>query len=321
MNFGCKSAVRRRSVSARSRRLSKTPSSSKLRSVFGPGDTIGQCLLEHQVGAGAFGVVFKARHQLLDIPVAIKFLPGELADKSPEYVDLFLREARTAIRIRHKNVIGLYEAGHQGGQYYLMMEFAPNGSVYDRLQRSVGTLTEAEVIRIMIETAQGLSAAAEMNIIHRDIKPANLMFGAQNEIKIADLGLAKRVARPESSEQLAASIKLEQLTLLRGEPSIQGTPDYMAPEMAVSPDTVDCRADLYSLGITAYHLLTGQLPFDGAAPLQVIMKHVTQVMISPRQHRPAMSPGLEQTIMRLVEKKPENRYQTPVDLVSALAAL
>ena len=97
------------------------------------GDTIGQCRLELMVGAGAFGVVFKARHQLLDIPVAVKFLPKERAAKNPEYVDLFLREARTAIRIRHKNVIGLYEAGVQGGQYFLIMEYAPGGSVQERL--------------------------------------------------------------------------------------------------------------------------------------------------------------------------------------------
>ncbi|MEI6236143.1 MAG: serine/threonine-protein kinase [Planctomycetota bacterium] len=301
--------------------LTSSQSQSKARSVFGPGDTIGQCVLEEKVGQGAFGVVYKARHQLLDIPVAIKFLPGELADKSPEYIDLFLREARTAIRIRHKHVIGIYEAGQQGGQYFLMMEFAPNGSVLDRLQRSSGSLPEEDVIRIMRETALGLAAAAEVNIIHRDIKPANLMFGAQNEIKVADLGLAKRVSRPESSDQLAASIKAEQLTMLRGEQTIQGTPDYMAPETATAPDSVDIRADLYSLGITAYHLLTGRVPFDGNAPLQVIMKHVTQIMIPPRQHMPSVSPKLEAIIMRLVEKNPEDRFQTPMELAAALGAV
>src|SRR6185295_14362390 len=127
----------------------------------------------------------------------IKFLPYELASKSQDYIDMFLREARMAIRIRHKHVIGLYEAGQQDGQFYLMMEFAPNGSLYDKLSGRVGLLPVKETIRILTETAMGLSAAEEHNIIHRDIKPANLMFGAQNEVKIADLGLAKRLALPD----------------------------------------------------------------------------------------------------------------------------
>ena len=289
---------------------------------FNAGDVVGQCELERVVGSGAFGVVFKARHKLLDIPVAIKFLPAELAQKDSQYINLFLREARTAIRIRHKHVIGLYEAGQQDGQYYLMMEFAPNGSLHDRLQQTSGRLPVAETIRILKETALGLAAAEESNIVHRDIKPANLMFGAQNEIKIADLGLAKRVARPDKvSGDVAASIQAEQLTLLRGEVSLQGTPDFMAPEMATSPDKVDIRADLYALGVTGYRLLAGRLPFEGETPIQAIMKHVTQPVPPLREFSPGVPPKLEQLVMRLLDKKPENRYQRPGELAAALAGM
>ncbi|HLX63948.1 MAG TPA: serine/threonine-protein kinase [Planctomycetota bacterium] len=283
------------------------------------GDSVGQCKLEYLVGAGAFGVVFKARHQLLDIPIAVKVLPIDLASKNPDYVALFLREARTAIRIRHKHVIGLYEAGQQHGQYYLTMEFAPNGSVLQLIEKSGGKLPPDRVIRIIRETALGLGAAEEIKIVHRDIKPANLMFGAEHEIKIADLGLAKRlpVANPISG-QVDLSIRNEQLTMLRGENSIQGTPAYMAPEMATSPDKIDIRADLYSLGITAYHMLTGSVPFDSPNQLQIMVKHVTQVAVPPRELNSAIPVELEKIVMKLLEKDPGKRFQRPGELVAAL---
>jgi serine/threonine protein kinase len=289
---------------------------------FRSGDTIGQCRLEQMLGAGSFGVVFKARHQLLDIPVAVKFLPKERALKNPEYIDLFLREARTAIRIRHKNVIGLYEAGIEGGQYFLIMEFAPGGSVQDRLELRGGKLPIDDVIRILRDVASGLAAAEEMNIIHRDIKPANLMFGAQNEVKIADLGLAKRLLRPSGgSEDINASVRREQLTMRRGENMIQGTPAYLAPEMALTPDQVDIRADLYSLGVTAYQLLTGQLPFDAKDPMQVMMKHVTEPVVPPRTIDREIPESLQAVVLKLMEKKPHDRYQTAKEVVSVASAL
>jgi serine/threonine protein kinase len=288
-------------------------------SPFAIGDLVGQCKLDKLVGSGAFGVVFKAQHQLLDIPVAVKFLPTELASRNPEYIGLFLREARTAIRIRHKHIIGLYEAGNQSGQYYLIMEFAPGGSVQDKLDALKGKLPPADVVRILRETALGLSAAEEMGIVHRDIKPANLMFGAQGEIKIADLGLAKRIARPsEMDGAINASIKAEQLTMMRGDNAIQGTPAYIAPEAALKPETVDSRCDLYSLGVTAYQLLTGRLPFDGTEPLQVMMKHLTQA-VPPMQN--GVPPKLEEVVLKLMAKTPDGRYQTAMELVRAIDAL
>jgi eukaryotic-like serine/threonine-protein kinase len=294
----------------------------RMKAPFAIGDLVGQCRLEKVVGAGAFGVVYKAQHKLLDIPVAVKFLPTELATRNPEYVSLFLREARTAIRIRHKHIIGLYEAGHQNGQYYLIMEFAAGGSVQDRAEQMKGRLPQAEVVRILRETALGLSAAEEMDIVHRDIKPANLMFGSQQEIKIADLGLAKRIARPEGMDSaINASIKAEQLTMLRGDNTIQGTPAYIAPEAAMRPDTVDSRCDLYSLGVTAYQLLTGKLPFEGTEPLQVMMKHLTQPVPPMAQFGATIPAELEAVVMKLMAKKPDDRYQRANELIGALGTL
>jgi len=286
--------------------------------VIGAGTVFGQCVLEAKVGAGAFGVVYRGRHRFLDMPVAVKLLPVELATKYPEYIGLFLREARTAIRIRHKNVIGLYEAGEENGQYYLIMEFAAGGTVSERMVNFPQGMPFDESVRVIREAALGLAAAEEMNIIHRDIKPSNLMYGTLGEIKIADLGLAKRVARPHSPESVKESIRAEQLTMLRGDDSIQGTPAYMAPEMAVSPDKVDHRADLYSLGVTAFNMLTGRLPFEGTQPLQLMVKHATQAPPPPRSLRADIPEHLEAVLLKLLEKSPDKRFQSARQLAEVL---
>src|SRR5262249_31836357 len=149
----------------------------------------------------------------------------------------------------------------QDGQYYLTMEYAPGGTVWDRMHLFGGKLPAHEVLQIIRETAQGLSAAEKAGVIHRDIKPDNLMYGSDGSIKLADLGLAKRRMPVGDPEKVRASIIAEQLTMRSDPHMMAGTPVYMAPEMAVNPQDSDTRADLYSLGITAYHLLTGILPF------------------------------------------------------------
>jgi serine/threonine protein kinase len=157
-----------------------------------------------------------------------------------------------------------------------------------------------------------------MNIIHRDIKPANLMYGAQQEIKIADLGLAKRLLVPAKDGSTQASIRQEQLTMKRGDNVIQGTPGYMSPEMALTPDKVDIRSDLYSLGVTAYQLLCGKLPFEGTEPLNIMMKHVTQEAPPLRSLNAAINPELEGIVKRLMAKSPADRYASSRDLLRAL---
>ncbi|MCY3021245.1 MAG: serine/threonine-protein kinase, partial [Planctomycetota bacterium] len=133
----------------------------------GAGDVIGNCRLLQQVGAGAFGVVFKAHHALLDVDLAVKLLPLDLAEKDRIYIDLFLREARTAARIHHPNVVSIFEAGNHDGQYYLVMEYVPGGTVADRMAAHGGRLPADEVEQVLLSVARGLAAAAELNIIHR----------------------------------------------------------------------------------------------------------------------------------------------------------
>ena len=280
------------------------------------GGSIGNCRLVKKVGSGSFGVVYRARHKTLDVDVAVKLLPQDLAAKDPTYVRMFLREARTAARIRHPNVIGIFEAGEERGQYYIVMEYAPNGSVFERMVLHAGKLSPKEAARVMLGAARGLSAAGKLNIIHRDIKPENLMFGADDEVKVADLGLAKRL--PENPHgSVAASLKLDQIT--HANPStIVGTPAYMAPETALDPANVDPRADLYSLGCTAYHMLVGHAPFEGSQMLQTIIKQVQQHAVPVHQLDAAVPEALSRVVQRCMEKNPGDRYRSAGELAHEL---
>ena len=271
-----------------------------------------------KIGAGAFGVVYLARHKVLDIDVAVKILPMEAAQRDPGFVDMFLREARTAARIRDHNVIGIFEAGVQDGQHYIIMELAPGGTVAERMFVNGGKLPPVDAESILLQAARGLQAAERLRIIHRDIKPDNLMFSGSGELKIADLGLAKRLIPSDVTGTIRASLAADQLSVKGDNAIMAGTPAYMAPEMAVDPEKADTRADLYSLGVTAYHMLTGKLPFEGKTTVEVIMKHVLDAPTPPHEIDPGIPAELSKIIMRLMEKKPEQRFQSAAEVVRAL---
>jgi serine/threonine-protein kinase len=285
---------------------------------LGIADVIGNCKIVKKLGAGAFGVVYLARHKVLDIDVAIKLLPIEAAHRDPGFVDLFLREARTAARIRHRNVIGIFEAGVQDGQHYIIMELASGGTVAERMFVNGGKLPASEAEQILLQAARGLEAAEKLKIIHRDIKPDNLMFASDGEVKIADLGLAKRLIPAGATGTIRASLAADQLSIKGDNQMLAGTPAYMAPEIAVEPEKADTRADLYSLGVTAYQMLTGKLPFEGKTTVEVIMKHVLDAPTPVHEIDRSIPADLSKIIMKLMEKKPENRYQSATEVVKAL---
>ena len=289
--------------------------------IFDVGDVIGNVKLTKRLGNGAFGVVYLGRHQTLEIDVAVKLLPPELAMLDPNYVDMFLREARVAARLRHPNVIGIFEAGVQNFQHYLIMEFAPGGSVWERMFLFGGKLPLLEALRVLWDTAQGLSAAENLNIVHRDIKPDNLMYAADGSIKIADLGLAKRFIPENFRGKVSPSVAMDQLSLGGDAGTMSGTPAYMAPEIAMKPDSADSRSDLYSLGITAYHMLTGALPFEGKTSIETILKHVQQEPVPPRLLNPEISEELNSSIMKLLVKTPDDRYQSAQHFIRDLEAM
>jgi serine/threonine-protein kinase len=203
-------------------------------------------------------------------------------------------------------------------QHYIIMELAPGGTVLEKMLAYGGKLPASMVQRIMLESARGLAAAAQLNIIHRDIKPENLMFSADGEVKIADLGLAKRLIPSNVTGTIRASLAADQLSLKDEPGMLAGTPAYMAPEIAAQPDAVDTRADLYSLGITAFHMVTGRLPFIGKTPMEVIMKHVLDAPVDPREIESSVPKDLAEIILRLTQKRPEQRFQSAAELVKAL---
>ena len=254
-----------------------------------------------KLGSGAMGVVIKARHEETGEIVALKVLPRRLYD-DPEYVQRFVREASNAARLSHPNIMRALGAEKtEDGLYFYAMEFIdgePVQSILDRL----GPIPESQAIAIGVRVCRALQHAREHGIIHRDIKPENIMINRQGKVKLTDLGLAKEVVDTTVTQ---TGIAL-------------GTPHYMSPEQARGDREIDTRSDIYSLGATLYHLLTGEPPFVGKSAAVVITKHLMEQVPSPKDLRPELSDGICQIIQRMMAKEPEDRYQTPEEAIEDL---
>jgi len=253
---------------------------------------LGGYRIDRVLGRGAMGTVLLAEQESLHRPVALKLLPPKLA-ADQAFVKRFQKEARAAAALNHPNVVVAHDVGEADGFHFLSMEFMERGSLEDRLRKD-GRLPWREVLDVLHDAARGLMYAEEKRIIHRDIKPANLMQNAAGTIKIADLGLATNL---EAEAQESEGKK------------ILGTPHFIAPEQARGQG-VDHRADLYSLGATAYHLLTGRTPFEGASTRDILRGHFTEEPQPPRELVPAIPPGLDALVLKLLEKAPEDRFQS-----------
>jgi eukaryotic-like serine/threonine-protein kinase len=247
-------------------------------------------LLE-EIGRGAMGVVFRARHKNLDRPVAIKVtLPGAPTDR-------FLREARLLAQISSPHVVAVHDCDVLAdGHPVLVMEWIEGSNLLDVMDRKGGPLAEAEALPWMRDTAQGMLTAAEQGIIHRDLKPSNILIDRQGRARVADFGLARG---PERAGELM-------LTFGR----IMGTPYYMAPEQAEDPRGVDTRADVYSFGATFYHALTGEVPFDGETAFSILFKHKTEPLIPPKARNPKLSQRMNEIVERCLAKAPGDRFQS-----------
>ena len=256
-----------------------------------------------EIGRGGMGQVYKGIQLSLDRPVAVKVLPSRLA-KNPSFVERFHREARSAGKLIHPNVVQVIEAGKSpDNHYYLVMEFVEGENVHQMLQKR-GRIEEKDALRIIHKVAEALQEAHRLNIIHRDIKPSNILINDDGEAKLADFGLA----REESDNSIT----------LTGQ--MMGTPYYMSPEQARGDRGVDSRADLYSLGATFYHMITGRLPFKGDTPTIVVLKHIEEPVIPPKEHFSELSEGVNGIILRMMEKDPGRRYATPQELIEDLDA-
>jgi len=265
-----------------------------------PSERIGDYALERLLGRGSFGEVHLARDRG-GAPVAIKLLLADPA-RETDARKRFEREARSAMGVRHPNVVAALGTGTWQGRPYLVCEYAPGGSLHDLLRRE-GRLAPERALALAAGILRGLVAIHAAGLVHRDLKPANVLLAADGRAQVADLGLTRPVAM--------------QRTVLTRQGMILGTPAYVAPEQIEHGESVDGRADLYSAGIVLYQLLTGTLPFVFSDPFDLLRAHVGVAPPDPARRVP-LAPALSGFVLRLLAKKPAQR---PRDAAEALATI
>ena len=266
------------------------------------GQKIAGYLIEERVGRGAMGTVYKATQLSLDRTVALKILARELV-KDKNFIDMFLREAQNAGQLNHPNIVQVYDVGNYNDIYFISMEFMTGGSVYELLNRE-GAQPFEKAIQIALHSARGLQYAERKHIVHRDIKPDNLMLMGDSMTKIGDLGIARRL-------QPGSTIKEE---------GIFGSPHYMAPEQAQGLG-IDCRTDIYSLGATMHHVLTGKTPFAGKSPQEIILKQINKQPEKLLDVNPMAHQGLAEVVEKCMSKNPDDRFQSSSELLEVLENL
>ena len=284
------------------------------------GFILGQYKILEQIGRGGMGRVYKAEHRTMQRIVALKILAPDLL-KTERAVELFLREVRAVAQLQHPNIVTAYDANEINGRYYLVLEFVA-GPNLEQLVRNKGPLSVGLACDYIKQCAAGLQCAHMRGMLHRDIKPANILVQPQNGegesapglIKVSDFGLA-RLSQPNSSHATNAS---NPGTIFTRENTVMGTPDYLSPEQSRSLHKIDIRSDLYSLGCTFYFLLTGQVPFPGGQPLEKLIRHATEKPRPVGAFRADVPVEVITLVDRLMAKHPEDRPQTPADLVKAL---
>ena len=266
------------------------------------GFRLGDYLIQDQVGQGGMGTVFLAVHQTLGRKVAIKVLPEVAADDRVA-LERFLREARTAAALDHPNIVKLFDVCKQGDVRYLVLEYV-DGQTLEQVIQS-GGISPSRAVGYVAQAAAGLQHAHEKGFIHRDIKPANLILTADGTVKILDMGLARPVGSSAG------------LTEQFDQGAVVGTADYVAPEQAMNLPGLDIRADIYSLGVTFYALITGRPPFSGSTASKLVQHQLKDAPSLSRLDK-TFPPKLASVAARMMAKRPDDRYPTPADVILAL---
>jgi serine/threonine-protein kinase len=264
---------------------------------------VGNFEILSKVAEGGMGTVYKARQVSLDRIVALKVLPPHLA-RDQAYLHRFVREAKTAGRLSHPNIVTTLDVGESQGFHYIAMEYVEGPTVREMI-REQGRILEAAAVAIVTQVAAGLAHAARFNIIHRDIKPSNIIVAQDGTAKLCDLGLAKQLFGEDASvTESGAAV---------------GTPNYMAPEQAQGKSGTDARSDIYSLGATFYHMMAGAPPFEGHTTLEVLRQQMWDP-VSPKEINSELSNGVCEIVHRMMARDPQYRYQTAAELLTDLNA-
>jgi serine/threonine protein kinase len=271
------------------------------------GKVLGTCTLQQLIGRGGMGAVFLAQQSRPRRQVAVKVLLPMLPlqpYQQTAFLERFRRETDVIGLLAHPNIVPVHEYGEQKGMAYLVMPYISGGTLRDELERE-GNLPLTRAVSYLEQMSAALNFAHERGVIHRDIKPANILLTPEKRLVLTDFGLVK-IITDERRDQ----------TPLSGPGMPMGTPDYMSPEQVVGGE-VDPRADIYSLGVILYQMVTGAVPFTDETPMKVVMHHLHTLPPSPRTLRPDLPPSAEGVILRALSKKPEDRYAHTYDLAFA----
>lgn len=265
---------------------------------------IGGCRLEKLLGKGGMGTVYKARHLNLDIDIAVKFLDKDLAS-SQELIERFIFEARAAARLNNPYIVRVYQVAEEGGFYFIQMEFVEGESLAQKLKRE-SPLALGLSLLYLYQITLGLVAAHQANIIHRDIKPENILISSkENVLKITDFGLAKCL---QCTSHLTQSGQ------------ILGTPYYLSPEQCEGKN-IDARSDIYSLGVSFFYMLTGNLPFQGTTPIATAVARLKNDPPLPRTFRPDIPEELQKLTLKMMARLPDDRYPNSPALLQDIIQL
>ena len=270
---------------------------------LGVGSVIGGFVIEQRLNAGGMGIVFAARQISLDRPVALKVLMKEFTDDS-EYVDSLFREARAAAQINHPNIVQAYDVGKDGGYHYFAMELV-RGDTLKNILRNEGAVPPERAASIIRDIANALDVAwREQKLVHQDIKPDNIMIDINGVPKLADLGLAKTATLGENNDNSE---------------EVLGTPQYISPEQLTGVPT-DIRSDIYSLGATFYHIVTGKLPYRASDFVELAKMHDAGNLVPPKEIFPGLPDELNRIIVKMMARNINERYQDSASLANDLTA-
>ena len=270
----------------------------------GPGVVVGDFLIEKLLSRGGMGEVFLAKQISLDRPVALKVLQQKHLDDK-EYVDSLFKEARAAAKLSHPNIVQAYAIGEDNGIFYFAMEYI-RGETFKQILQKEKTIEFTRAAVVIRDIARALDAAwREQKLVHQDIKPDNIMLDANGFAKLSDLGLAKVAnGAPDESDD---------------DDQVLGTPQYISPEQLTGVPT-DIRSDIYSLGATFYHFVTGRFPYVGKTGDEIARKHIESTLQPPKEVNPALPDELNRIIVKMMEKDINKRYQSAAELIEDLDA-
>ena len=252
-----------------------------------------------KIGAGGMATVYRAKCHVLKRDVAVKILRDEFTTDN-EFIKRFNAEAQAAASLTHPNIVSVYDVGHEGNLYYIVMELV-KGKTLKEIIVEEGALSWKWAIDLAIQIARGLEKAHANNIIHRDIKPHNIIITEDGTAKVTDFGIAKAVSN--------STITAFGVTT--------GSVHYFSPEHAKGGST-DQKSDLYSLGIVLYEMVTGRVPFDADTPVSIALKHMQEEPVAPKEVNSSIPASLNSIILKAIEKEPENRYQSATEMITDL---